>query len=528
MAGLPVPSTPGRLILALHISPGGPVTKFFPVRLSLLLGLCACSVLTTVGSDNGFFDSGKHLFVDDTEIQSKVNVVRSLSAPVRIPENPIVKPDQPWESTLTLQPGTVIYDEQEHIYKMWYNSLPTRSKPDIEEFICYATSEDGIHWTKPALDLVEYRGSKANNILLTWCSWTLSVIKDLHESDPSKRYKLAYWDAHNVGKKGVRVAFSPDGIHWTEYENNPVIPMASSGDTFCVMQDPVTHQFWMYHKSGIMPVRKVSRLVSEDFIHWKNDELVLEPDALDQTDTEFYGLSPFPYGNQYLGLLWVFHTYSQQIDIQFVSSRDGRTWNRSMHRRVFFPLGFMKNDYDGHAFDSEMIMAIAPPVEVNDEIWMYYTGYSNKHNANTYEEALEDTYLGLIGVAKVPMDDFCFLAATSEGSVVTKPMRITGATMHVTAATKSVGGRDQNFNPVWSQLFTNVKHGEGEVRIEVLDEQGKSIPGFTAADCNPIKGPIADREVTWAGGKSLSTLSGKSVRFKIILRDAEIYSYTVK
>jgi hypothetical protein len=254
----------------------------------------------------------------------------------------------------------------------------------------------------------------------------------------------------------------------------------------------------------------------------------LEPDDLDLPDTEFYGLSPFPYGNQYLGLLWVFHTYSQQIDVQFVSSRDGRAWNRSVHRRVFLPLGFMKNDYDGHAFDSEMIMAIAPPVEVNGEIWMYYTGYGNKHNANTYEEALEDTYLGEIGVAKVPMDHFCFLAATSEGSVVTKSIRISGSTMHVAASTRSIGGRGQNFNPVWSQMFTNVKDGEGEVRVEVLDEQGKAIPGFSAADCNPIKGPIADHDVTWAGRENLSTLRGKSVRFKFVLRDAEIYSYSVK
>ena len=308
------------------------------------------------------------------------NVTRSLNTPNPVAENPIVKPDQPWESTLTLQPGTVIYDEQEHIFKMWYNSLPTESKPDIQEFMCYATSTDGIHWIKPALNLVEYHGSKANNIFLTWCSWTLSVIKDMREPDPARRYKLAYWYVHDVSKKGVWVAFSPDGIHWNLDEHNPVIPGASSGDTFCVMQDPVSGEFWMYHKSAIMPIRKVSRMVSKDFVHWKDDQLVLDPDDRDQPDTEFYGLSPFPYGNQYVGLLWVLHTYSQQIDVQLVSSRDGRVWDRSAHRRVFLPLGFMKNDYDGHAFDSEMIMAIAPPVTVHDQLWMYYTGYSNKHN----------------------------------------------------------------------------------------------------------------------------------------------------
>jgi hypothetical protein len=312
------------------------------------------------------------------------------------------------------------------------------------------------------------------------------------------------------------------------YENNPVVPAAASGDTFTVMQEPVTHEFWLYHKSAITPVRQVSRMVSEDFIHWKNDELVLAPDDLDPPDTEFYGLSPFPYGNQYLGLLWVFHTYRQQIDVQLVSSRDGRAWQRSVHRRVFLPLGFMKNDYPGHAFDSEMIMSIAPPVAANGELWMYYTGYSNKHNANTDENALDDTYLGQIGVAKLPRDGFCSLDATSEGFVVTRPTRIKGSSLHVTASTGSFADQDQKLNPTWAQLYAHVKDGEGEVRIELQDQEGIAIPGFSLEECNPIKGRLADRAVSWAGGKGLSTLDGRLVRFRFVLRNAKLFSYSME
>jgi hypothetical protein len=29
--------------------------------------------------------------------------------------------------------------------------------------MCYAVSEDGLHWEKPNLGLVEYNGSKENN-----------------------------------------------------------------------------------------------------------------------------------------------------------------------------------------------------------------------------------------------------------------------------------------------------------------------------------------------------------------------------
>ncbi|MDQ2949540.1 MAG: hypothetical protein M3Y27_26990, partial [Acidobacteriota bacterium] len=120
------------------------------------------------------------LFVDDAVIERMENVTRTLHYPVRVAENPIIKSDQPWEGELSLQPGTVIFDEEEHIFKMWYNSLATKEKPDIDGFICYAISKDGLHWTKPKLNIFEFHGSRANNILLKGCDWTLSVIKDAY------------------------------------------------------------------------------------------------------------------------------------------------------------------------------------------------------------------------------------------------------------------------------------------------------------------------------------------------------------
>ena len=159
-------------------------------------------------------------------------------------------------------------------------------------------------------------------------------------------------------------------------------------------------------------------------------------------------------------------------------------------------------------------------------LWMYYTGYSNKHNANTYEDALDDAYLGQIGVAKLPMDGFCSLDTTSEGTVVTRPLRIKGASVHVAASTGSFAA--QGPNPTWAQLYKNVKDGEGEVRVELQDEQGRTIPGYSSEECNPIKGQLADRAVSWAGGKDFRALNGRSVRIKFVLRNARLFSYSVE
>jgi hypothetical protein len=491
----------------------------------LLLASLGSGMKGWASEDNGI-DQRKNLFVDDAQIASMQNVERTLHIPDKYAGNPILIPDEPWESTVILQPGTVIYDAQEHIFKMWYNSLPSQSKPDIDQFVCYAVSKDGVHWTKPKLKIVEFHGSKENNIVLKWCSWTLSVIKDMHESDPEKRYKLAYWTWHDIKTKGIWVAFSPDGIHWNVYQDNPVVPAGASGDTFTVMQDPASHNFWMYHKSAIMPVRKISRLVSEDFINWKKDELVLEQDDRDQSDTEFYGLSPFAYGNQYLGFLWVFHAYTQQIDVQLVSSRDGRTWDRSVHRRVFLPLGFMKNGYNGHAFDSEVIMSIAPAVIANAEVWIYYTGYNVKHNANVTE--LDDSYMGEIGLAKLPLDGFVSLDAGSEGNVVTRPVHIGGSSLHVMASSESLARPGQKPNPAWEDLYAGTKYGDGELRVEIQDEQGNPIPGYSAQECNPIRGKLAESAVSWTSGKDLGQLKGRSVRLKFVLRNAKLFAYSVE
>ena len=500
--------------------------------------LLVAVVTARAGAQDDLGDKRKGLFVDDAQIESMTNVARTLHTPTRAEGNPVLSPDLPWEGSLILQPGAVIYDKQEQIFKMWYNSFAVASKPDIQELMLCATSTDGVHWNRPKLNIIDFHGSKENNAFLKWCSWDMSIVKDEFDSNPSKRYKLAYWSWVDPEKEGVWVAFSPDGIHWNVYEHNPVIPMSASGDTFTIMQDPVSHEFWIYHKSAIVSqpatvfggasVRKVARMVSTDFVHWKDDELVLEPDTQDQPDTEFYGLSPFPYGNQYLGFLWVFHTYNQQIDIQLVSSRDGRRWDRSVHRRIFLPLGFIKNAYNGRAFDSEMIMSIAPPTVRDGTLWIYYSGFNVKHNSTTSEEVLDDRYIGEIGLARIPVDGFVSLDATSEGQTKLRPITFQGSELHIIASTRSLGDAKHPYNPDWSKLYGNVPEGVGEVRVELESEDGKPIMGFSAADCDPIRGSIADRKVTWAGKSALARLQGRRLRIKFVMKNASLFSYSIE
>lgn len=71
---------------------------------------------------------------------------------------------------------SVMFDAEEGLFKMWYNtSHYTMWRSEQENrytyWNCYATSKDGIVWEKPELDIVEYEGSKKNNIVMTGEWW---------------------------------------------------------------------------------------------------------------------------------------------------------------------------------------------------------------------------------------------------------------------------------------------------------------------------------------------------------------------
>ena len=164
------------------------------------------------------------LFVDDYWIADSTNITMTLHQPKKHPDNPLIHGDVPWEETPYCF-GTAIYDEEESIFKLWYQSYNYGQPVETRTPILYATSTDGIQWIRPSLGLFEFDGSKKNNIVLQNYGYhdlySPSVIKDDSDSDPNKRYKMIWWD-FPLGEEGYQddgmcVAFSADGIHWNKY-----------------------------------------------------------------------------------------------------------------------------------------------------------------------------------------------------------------------------------------------------------------------------------------------------------------------
>ncbi|RAV16725.1 hypothetical protein DQG23_28230 [Paenibacillus contaminans] len=112
------------------------------------------------------------------------------------------------------------------IYKMYYLAWQMYS-PDNKDHttngirVCYAESRDGITWTKPALGICEWEGSRENNIILdknTNNFDNFMVFRDDNPAVPaSERYKgVGKYNNPEFGQRiELRMFTSPDGLHFT-------------------------------------------------------------------------------------------------------------------------------------------------------------------------------------------------------------------------------------------------------------------------------------------------------------------------
>ena len=111
--------------------------------------------------------SRRELMVDDYLIDSMSDSLRlQLHKPVR--RNVALVTDAAWEGNACAY-SSLFHDGSK--FRMYYTANHYVNRDGrIEEprgrRLCYAESMDGIHFSKPDLGLVEFAGSKKNNIVL--------------------------------------------------------------------------------------------------------------------------------------------------------------------------------------------------------------------------------------------------------------------------------------------------------------------------------------------------------------------------
>ena len=118
---------------------------------------------------------------------SDANVTTEIGTVQKHLGNPLWEQDRPWEPRIDNGYPNVIHDPADPLgsWRMWYGA-------SLWE---YATSEDGIHWTKPDLGMYDlgyfnrdwsHYGTH-NNVIMFGNG--MGIYKDIHEKDPNKRFK---------------------------------------------------------------------------------------------------------------------------------------------------------------------------------------------------------------------------------------------------------------------------------------------------------------------------------------------------
>ena len=83
----------------------------------------------------------------------------------------MLKQDKPWEREVYFRTSNycVQYDTADQLFKCWYEDLNLQAERDGkgqgECGLLYAQSKDGLHWEKPLLDRILYKGQKTNMLL---------------------------------------------------------------------------------------------------------------------------------------------------------------------------------------------------------------------------------------------------------------------------------------------------------------------------------------------------------------------------
>jgi hypothetical protein len=401
----------------------------------------------------------------------------------------VIVHDEPWEGN-TCGIHTVFRDGD--VYRMYYRGWNHKGRHATHPpFVCYAESKDGIHWNKPALGLVEFDGSKQNNIISQGPDTrNFTPFKDANpDSADAARYKAL----GGIGKPGIFAFRSADGIHWERMADSPVITDGKFDSQNLAFWDTVRCEYRVYFRDWRDGIRDIKTATSKDFLHWSEALWLKYPGAKKE---HLYTNQIQPYHRAPHLFIGFPSRYvpdrGELVEGLFMTSRDGRAFQRWQeaiirpglnvdrwhNRSNFVWWGLVETQSDLPGLDKELSLY------TNER---YYQGGGVKTRRYTYRPD------GFVSVR----------APFRGGSMLTRPLIFTGGKLLLNVSTSAAGS----------------------VRVEVQDSGGKPIDGYEASNCRDIYGDAIERTVKWRSGADVSRLQGKSIRLLFHLKDADIYAF---
>lgn len=483
--------------------------------------------------------SRRELFVDDALIESlSGKALRRLHHPV--PCEVALLHDEPWEGTGS---GYHSVFRDGDFYRMYYKAWHLEvSKGKLDSarhplFCCYAESDDGVNWRKPKLGLHEFQGSKENNIVmvsgpvgaLNVDPGHPAVFKDdnPHAADDA-RYKAIF---RSSKPNGLLPFKSPDGIHWSPITDKPILSGLGAFDSQnLAFWDPTIGKYrayWRIFTAGVTTdkewkpagVRAIRTATSDDLIDWgPHTDLTY----VDSPPEQLYTNQIKPYFR------------APHILLGFPTRYIDRGWSESMrslpeleHRELrassvprygtAITEGLLMASRDGTKFERWNEAFLRPGIQRAGS-WHYGHQYIAWHVVETESTMVgapnelslyagESYWTGKGSALRrysLRLDGFVSITAPMQGGeLITRPLTFAGSKLTVNFASSAAGS----------------------MRVEIQDPSGTPINGFALADCPDHFGDTIDRVVTWNRGADVSSLQGRPLKLRVVLKDADLYSF---
>jgi hypothetical protein len=476
-------------------------------------------------------DVGRQLFVDSFLIES--STLSQQYHPATVHKKPVLVPDKPWEVGTDSNPptamtfsGGVWFDAQEKLYKMWYSA-------GFNQAVGYATSTNGVTWTKPNLDVVP-----GTNLVYSGAHDSSTVWLDQNAAAPSQRFKMMLRD-NASGQQQIR--YSEDGIHWSDvvtttgaafdrstFFHNPFRDkwvMSIRGDGYNPETETVGGSFDgrapFDGGGGIVSLPRLRRYAEGDTLAeaaqswptttysspewWQNTTVPTMWVGADNLDLprpdrgitpELYNLDSVAYESVMAGMFSIWHgarTESPDRDkinnIKVGFSRDGFHWDRTNRT----PIIDVSEDPEAWHY-SNVQSAGGTLLTVGDQLYIYTSGRQGRF------EGVSST-----GLSTMRRDGFTSMVGGDEGgTLTTRPVEFSG-----------------------KYLFVNADAIGGQLQAEILDQHGNVIEQFSREKSVVFSSDSTSAQFSWDGISDLSGLAGQPVKFRFYSTNSALYSFWV-
>ena len=376
-----------------------------------------------------------------------------------------------------------------------------------------AESSDGVHFLPAQINkgASDEAGTYAHEITsLTGIDEIANIYENEHYTHPNERYlALVNYLSGELTISDV-VYTSPDLIHWTCKEGclwgGGTEPMACAfynekKKCHTVMQRP----FWGIRCSGYKE--------TSDWEHFTEYRQCLNVDTLDERLAEIYGVpSVQNCGGTYVALLHLYRGLESElnakykngiIDSQLAYSYDGRYWRRSLREP------FLTGTTGEYGANYPLLWTPCVRAWNDGNIYFYCSASEYEHGP-----AFRQPGKGMVLVMRLRADGFISLVAESadEPAVLATREKVWhGGELHVNLRAKRA---------------TMAVYCSSETENLGGNVLGISHPieGCAHEDCVPFEGDSTDWVPRFKSGKTLDSLTGKTLVFELRWEDGEVWS----